>query len=484
MWLVFGAGVLGMLFRWHLKTSTIVGVVAGFLLFALFAHYDDPYHVYWGVTAAFVLGLTGMAVSKHFNIYMLGLAAGVSWLLIFMTTDDHTPIMTALTDVKNSITELNTFLIMIMFVVEAGVHMGILSPILTIINTNSKRTLMIIIGLMSFIMSAVLDNPTTAVVMGALLTQLTTRPENRLVFLAIIIAGANAGGIPSAIGNTTSLFLFMGGQITIDAMFLHLIVPSLVYMLVIFAWFWFKLSGNVERPVPNELDPHALEQSQQFHLKTWQQLLLLGLVLSGIALIVITKLVYHYEPWLAGILVFSIWGILTGKFHVIKGHHFVEKFNVKSALSDVDFETVVKFAFLIALVGAANYVGVLRDVANLLVNTITEHGSEDLVAPGIALLEGIVSAFMSNSALVASNQAMFGLDQYPTNHIFWLMLNYTTGVGGAFLPIGTAAGMILMSRFHSVLTMGAYIKMTIIPFFLAYVAGFAVLYADYLINIS
>src|SRR5688500_1322541 len=115
------------------------------------------------------------------------------------------------------------FLLGAMTIVELiDAHDGF-SAITDRIRTNDKRKLLWIISLVTFFLSAVLDNLTTTIVIVSLLRKLVPDKTDRMLFVGITIIAANAGGAWSPIGDVTTTMLWIGGQITAEE-----IIPSLI----------------------------------------------------------------------------------------------------------------------------------------------------------------------------------------------------------------------------------------------------------------
>jgi Na+/H+ antiporter NhaD/arsenite permease-like protein len=107
------------------------------------------------------------------------------------------------------------------------------------IRTQRLSTLMWLVGTVTFFLSAVLDNLTTAIVMVSLMKKLLQEREDRLFFAGIIVISANAGGAWSPIGDVTTTMLWIGGQVTALGIMKSLFLPSVVAAvipLVITAW--------------------------------------------------------------------------------------------------------------------------------------------------------------------------------------------------------------------------------------------------------
>ncbi|MFN9327422.1 MAG: sodium:proton antiporter NhaD, partial [Flavobacteriales bacterium] len=116
------------------------------------------------------------------------------------------------------------------------------------ITSTKKTTLLWVVGLITFFLSAVLDNLTTAIVMCALLRKLIKDKETLWMFAGMVVVSANAGGAWSPIGDVTTIMLWVGGQITTVNIIAKLFLPCLVCLILPLLWFSFTLKGNVERP--------------------------------------------------------------------------------------------------------------------------------------------------------------------------------------------------------------------------------------------
>src|SRR5438045_5440110 len=116
------------------------------------------------------------------------------------------------------------------------------------ITTTNKKRLLWIIGLLAFLLSAVLDNLTTSIVMISLVRKLMVDKKNRLMFAGAIVISANAGGAWSPIGDVTTTMLWIGGQITASNIIVKLILPSLVCMIIPLTVMQYFLKGVVQKP--------------------------------------------------------------------------------------------------------------------------------------------------------------------------------------------------------------------------------------------
>ena len=113
------------------------------------------------------------------------------------------------------------------------------------IKTKNPKTLLWIICGVTFFLSAILDNLTTAIVMVSLVRKLVPNKEMRLFFVGMIVIAANAGGAWSPIGDVTTTMLWIGGQISAVNIIKTLILPSIVCMVVPLLYLQFTLKGEL-----------------------------------------------------------------------------------------------------------------------------------------------------------------------------------------------------------------------------------------------
>src|SRR5690606_26156469 len=146
------------------------------------------------------------------------------------------------------ISEILFFLMGAMTIVELIDAHGGFKVITDRIHTRKRISLLWIIGLLTFFLSAVLDNLTTTIVMVSLLRKLVRGRPERWLYVGIVVIAANAGGAWSPIGDVTTTMLWIGNQITATGVITQLFLPSLVCLLVPLIILSFRLRGDAPRP--------------------------------------------------------------------------------------------------------------------------------------------------------------------------------------------------------------------------------------------
>src|SRR4051794_5493871 len=191
------------------------------------------------LAAIFVISYAAIALEHPIGINKSAsalLGAGLLWTVYAVMSGDHAAVGHKLDESVASTAQIIFFLLGAMTIVEViDAHDGF-EVITSQISTKSLPALMWLVSLVTFFLSAVLDNLTTAIVMVSLMKKLLDERDDRLLFASMIVIAANAGGAWSPIGDVTTTMLWIGGQITplaiVKGVFLaaatNLVVPLLV----------------------------------------------------------------------------------------------------------------------------------------------------------------------------------------------------------------------------------------------------------------
>ena len=296
------------------------------------------------------------------------------------------------------------------------------------ISTSSKQKLLLIISVLTFFISALLDNLTTAIVMVSVCSKLLTEKEDRLWFAGMIIIAANAGGAWSPLGDVTTTMLWIGGQITALSIMKQLLLPSIVVCLVPAIIISYKFKGKKINSIP-------VSDCTDIEKREGRIILFAGM---GFLLFVpVFKTITHLPPFMGMLLALGFMWVITTFLHKNKESEYAARYTVARALQKIDTSSILFFLGILLAVSALQSFGLLKDLATVLSNTLK---NDYLI--GISL--GLLSAVVDNVPLVAAAQGMFDLSTYPTDHYFWEFLALTTGSGGSALIIGTAAGVAVM----------------------------------------
>lgn len=379
----------------------------------------------------FVIGYIAIAFEHalKFNKAASALITGVlCWTLFAFQSPSAESVSGELFHHLGEIASILFFLLGAMTIVELiDLHNGF-DNITQNIRTQSKSKLVFIITVLTFFLSAILDNLTTAIVMVSLCSKLLEEKKDRLLFAGLVIIAANAGGAWSALGDVTTTMLWIGGQITALNIIQQLILPSLAVCIIPAFIISHKLRGQLLTPVPKPIVTPEEKRDGTI------------ILLSGFGLLLFVPLfksLTHLPPFMGMMLALGVMWIITTFLHKGKNAEHAERLTVATAMQKIDTPSILFFLGILLAVAALESFGILNEAATFLNNKLN---NDYLI--GIAL--GLLSAVIDNVPLVAASQGMYDLTTYPTDHSFWEFLALTTGCGGSILIIGSAAGVAVM----------------------------------------
>jgi NhaD family Na+/H+ antiporter len=358
------------------------------------------------------------------------LGAGLLWSVYAILTPDSVHVAESLSETLVGTAQIVFFLMGAMTIVEViDAHDGF-DVVTSKIKTKNLSALMWLVSLVTFFLSSVLDNLTTAIVMVSLMKKIIDSREQRLLFAGMIIIAANAGGAWSPIGDVTTTMLWIGNQITAGSIITALFLPSLVCLLAPLIILSYSLKGQVISEVPevinNDTQISFTERNIMFFLG-------MGVLIAVPAF----KTITHLPPFMGVLLGLGLLWLVGDLLHGKKSEEEKEHLNLTTALNRIDMASIVFFIGILLAVATLEHSHILPALAAWLNQVI---GREDL----IVLLIGLVSAIVDNVPLVAASIGMYSLEQHPTNSFLWQFLAYCAGTGGSILIIGSAAGVAAM----------------------------------------
>ncbi len=340
----------------------------------------------------------------------------------------HEFVLTELGHHLNEISQILFFLMGAMTIVELiDAHQGF-RFITDKIKTKKPKTLLWIICWVAFLLSAILDNLTTTIVMISLIRKLITNKEMRLFFAGMIIIAANAGGAWTPIGDVTTTMLWIGGQITTVNIIKTLLIPSIVCMLVPLIYLSFTLKGT--------LGEQEQEQTKKNEMAGGGMLMLV-LGIGILVLVPVFKTFTHLPPYVGMLGGLSIIWIVSELVNPELDEAIRKNYTAAGALSRIDVPSILFFLGILMAVSALESMMILNHLSAYLADSIGDNRI-------IITLVGLLSAVVDNVPLVAASMGMYSMDVYPTDHTIWEYLAYCAGTGGSILVIGSAAGVAAM----------------------------------------
>ncbi len=277
----------------------------------------------------------------------------------------------------------------------------------------SERGLMFVIAIFAFVFSSFADNVTATLVAIAVVMNLQLEVKKRLKYATLIVFSVNSGGVSLITGDVTTLMIFLENKVTISNL-LILILPSFLGVLTLASLLSFGLSGNV--------------QLSKTRLKIEKPDIIIAIIfmltISGTLLL---NVFFQIPPVLSFLFGLSVMFLVANMLPKKKNE------DVLHYIREVEYDALLFFLGVLLLVGILKEIGVLSGFTELY---------EFLPAMQVNYIVGFMSSVIDNVPLTA---ALLKAD-VEMKVTEWLMLTYATGVGGSILVIGSAAGIIAMSK--------------------------------------
>ena len=369
------------------------------------------------------------------------LAAGLIWAIIAIAYSGTPHYEVVEHEIRHSFleyAELAFFLLVAMTYINALEERNVFNSLKSwlIKNQFSYRQLFWITGILSFFLSPLADNLTTALVMCAVVLSVgASSPKFVGIACINIVVAANAGGAFSPFGDITTLMVWQAGQLEFTQFF-ALVIPSIVNYLIPASIMHFFVSDH---------KPEIAEKT--IHIKYGgKTLIVLGLL--TIATAVSFHNFLHLPP---------VFGMMTGlaylqlySFYIkIKTRGVEEKtYDFFENVARVEWDTLLFFFGVILAVGGLGFIGYLEYVSKFMYTDLGPTVANTLV--------GILSAIVDNIPVMFAVLTM----EPAMSDSQWLLVTLTAGVGGSMLSIGSAAGVALMGQSKGLYTFFGHLKWT------------------------
>ncbi len=431
------------------------------------------------IILAFVIGYLFIAIESVTKINKAAIALlmfVVCWTIFMidpaslvpaLASVDHSQMANAVSKIiEEHLGETGTtlfFLMGAMTIVELVDQNGGFNFVKDTLKTKSKRSLLWRIAIMTFILSAILDNLTTSIVMIMILRKLVKERKDRVIYASLVIIAANSGGAFSPIGDVTTIMLWNKGVITAAGVITEVLIPSIVSMVI--PAYVLSLSLKGELVVP---EAKKAANAEEDYLTASQRKLIFFLGVGGLIFVPIFKTITHLPPFVGILLVLGILWTVTESMYRHLEHDDSDGMQkrVSRMLTRIDMSTILFFLGILMAVGSLQTIGALAQLGEGL--NVWFDGNHYLVT-GII---GVLSSIVDNVPLVAGCMGMYpvqAVGDMAVDGIFWQLLAYCAGVGGSMLIIGSAAGVVVMGL--EKITFGWYMKHISWVAFLGYIAG-------------
>lgn len=347
------------------------------------------------------------------------------------------------------------FLLATMSIVEILHNNGCFDFVTKWIKTRNPKRLLWTITLATFILSANLDNLTTATMMLVIMHSIVQNRRQRMLIGAAIVIAANCGGCLTVIGDPTTLVLWGDGAITASRYTAYMALPVLLA--------WIVPTILINRQLPERLDTQWAPmpfRGDDTRLLPWQRVLMLFVGIGGLWFIPTFHNITKLSPFLGALCVLSVLWVVNEVMNrkLMSADQMQQRLTPRS----VQYGSLQQILFVMGIMlamGVVTETGVFGDVAQWI-----DDSFENVWLLGVVsgLLSGIVDSFtiaMSDISLYPiADAAMKGsyADNFVTNGAYWKIIAYCTAVGGCLLSVGSVSGLALMKMEH--IKVGWYMK--------------------------
>lgn len=422
------------------------------------------------MSTLFAIGLVMVIVEDHVNMNkasIMLMVSGAMWTFLAVgyhpntSHEGHLELERELEHGLKDVGSIILFLLPAMGVVESIDHFDGFSVVTHAIHSTigaRKTLIMPVISLITFFLSAIIDNLTATIVALKILRHVVGRDRHlRHLIGGMVVIAANAGGAWSPVGDVTTTMLWLQNKISVTQTISWLFFPSLMTAVVPMVGLCIQASREMAAAGTTDMEGCSSHCDADI---TQSKVLVLSLGLVCIFMVPVLKMTAGLPPYMGMLLALGVlWFVTdTRAFKRLAGgsvvtarttidsvktartpkeEHFGSDEGVIEALHKMDLTGLLFFAGVLLAVGALDTAGVLEDYAKILVRLC--NNSSVLICS----LLGVSSAIVDNVPLVQAAINMFK-DQ-PVDDPLWQLVALAAGTGGSILSVGSIAGVTLMT---------------------------------------
>ena len=373
------------------------------------------------------------------------------------------------------------FLLATMSIIEILNNNGCFDFVTTWIRTRNSKRLLWTITLATFIISANLDNLTTATMMLVIMHGIVQSRRQRMMIGSAIVIAANCGGSFTVIGDPTGLLLWGDGAVTATHFSSYMALPAILA--------WVIPTFLIGRALPDRLDTQWSPmpyRGDDTNLNQWQRVVMLFVGIGGLWFIPTFHNITKLSPFLGALCVLSVLWVVNEVFNrkLMNADQMSQRLTPRA----LQYGSIQQILFVMGIMmgmGVVTETGVFPDVAHWIDENIHNIWIFGIVS---GLLSGIVDTFtiaISDISLypVAGGQIADGvyLSQFAQNGAYWMVVAFTTAAGGCLLSVGSVSGLALMKMEH--IRLGWYLRNLTLKVLAGWLVGMAVLWFEiYLYN--
>ena len=338
--------------------------------------------------------------------------------------------------------EIVLFLLSTMTIVEILLNNGCFDFLTPWIRTRKSRKLLWMLSSCTFILSANLDNLTTASIMLVVMHALVPNRRQRFIYGSSVVIAANAGGALTVIGDPAGLWLWNSGAVTASNFSMSLLLPCLV------AWGLPTYLLGRELPERIDIDWRPMPyRGDDTNLNAWQRVLMLIVGIGGLWFIPTFHNITKLSPFLGALCVLSVLWVVNEIFNrkLMNVDKMVERKMPRSLQYGVQQMILYVMGFMLA-VGVVQETGAVHWLAE----AIDAHIHNCWILGAVA---GLISSVLDNFAASLSFFSLYPVaesaaggygEAFLQNGIYWKIIAYSTALAGNIVAIGSMSGVALL----------------------------------------
>ncbi len=372
------------------------------------------------------------------------------------------------------------FLIATMTIIEILDNNGCFDFITEWIRTRNSKRLLWTITLATFILSANLDNLTTATMMLVIMHAIVRSRRQRMLIGAAIVLAANCGGSFTVIGDPTGLLLWGDGAVTATNFSAYLVLPALVA--------WVVPTIMINRQLPDRLDTEWSAppyRGDDTNLNRWQRLVMLFVGIGGLWFIPTFHNITKLSPFLGALCVLSVLWVVNEAFN--RKLNDADQMAQRRIPRAIQYGTIQQMLFVMGIMlgmGVMTETGVLGDISAWM-----DYNIHNIWVVGI--LSGVLSGVVDTFTIAITDISLYPvveadalgvwadgdyLQNFTLNGSYWKVIAFCTAVGGCLLSVGSTSGLALMKMEH--VRLGWYLKNLTPKVLLGFVLGLLILFVE------
>lgn len=374
--------------------------------------------------------------------------------------------------------EIALFLLATMSIVEILNNNGCFDFLTELLYTRSSKKMLWLISIVTFVISANLDNLTTTTMMLVIIHKILANRRQRMLYGSVVIIAANCGGALTVIGDPTGLVLWNIGAVDASDFSMYLALPCIVSMALPVWWLGRQLPERVETQgfaIPNRGD--------DTNLNRWQRMLMLFLGIGGLWFIPTFHNITKLSPFLGALCVLSLLWVVNEIFN--RRLMDVDKMIQRRIPRVLQYGVIQMVLFVLGIMFAVGVVvetGAVSTLAQWIDDNVHNVWILGIVS---GFFGSVLDTFATSMSFVSLHPvvdvANLGLwadsdyvGDFVRNGVYWKIIAYCSAMGGNMLLIGSVSGLALMKMER--IRLGWYLRNVGWICFVAWLIGLAIMW--------